>query len=216
MQRTNALGYFALACAMAAITLWPEPAAATLNSADSASAFPQALLSYHDAGQGVFERLINRIKANPFNLAGTVIFFLAIVHTFLSSRFIALSHDLARAHAERIEKGSAPLNSVSQGARVLYFFGEIEVVFGLWAVVLMLTIALFFDPQTAVHYVSQTVNFTEAMFVVVIMTLAATRPILKLAEALMNQAAQAFGGSLTAWWLSILTLGPLLDSLMRH
>jgi hypothetical protein len=30
----------------------------------------------------------------------------------------------------------------------------------------MLTIALFFDPQTAVHYVSQNMDFTEAMFVV--------------------------------------------------
>jgi len=44
------------------------------------------------------------------------------------------------------------------------------------------------------------------------MTLASTRPILKLTEIFMNKIANLLGGSLTAWWLSILTLGPLLGS----
>ena len=57
----------------------------------ASGSFPPALVSYQDAGLGVQERLLNRIWQNPFNLVGTLIFFGAIVHTFLSSRFLAIS-----------------------------------------------------------------------------------------------------------------------------
>lgn len=79
-------------------------------------------------------------------------------------------------------------------AELLHFLGEVEVVFGLWAVVLMVAIAAFYDWGTVVQYVSHDVNFTEAAFVVVIMTLAATRPTLKLVESIMLAVA---GGGLT-------------------
>jgi len=49
------------------------------------------------------------------------------------------------------------------------------VVFGLWTVPLFFTIAVFYDRSTAVAYVNDGVNFTEAVFVVVIMTIASTR-----------------------------------------
>jgi hypothetical protein len=116
----------------------------------------------------------------------------------------------------KIEQGTAPLRSVSHPARLFHFLGEVEVVFGLWATVLLFTIVYFFDWPTAVDYISHKVNYTEAIFVVVIMTLASTRPILKLSEVLMDRAARLFGGSLTAWWLSILTLGPLLGSFITE
>jgi hypothetical protein len=44
------------------------------------------------------------------------------------------------------------------------------------------------------------------MFVVAIMILAAIRPILKLTETIMKKIAGLLGGSLTAWWFTILTL----------
>ena len=71
-------------------------------------------------------------------------------------------------------------------------------------------------PKTLVDYISHRVNFTEPMFVVVIMTLAATRPIIKLSETIMRKIAGLLGGSLTAWWFTILTLGPLLGSLITE
>jgi len=145
-----------------------------------------------------------------------VIFLLAILHTFFSTRLSNISHRLEEAHQRRIEAGTAPRNSVSHSARLLHFLGEIEVVFGLWAIPLLVCIVFLFDWSTVVGYVSHTVNYTEAMFVVVIMTLASTRPILKLSEAVMNRIARLFGGSLTAWWLTILTLGPLLGSLITE
>jgi hypothetical protein len=63
---------------------------------------------------------------------------------------------------------------------------------------------------------SRKVNFTEPMFVVVIMALASTRPIIKLAEYMMGSIANLFGGVLSAWWLTILTVGPLLGSFITE
>jgi hypothetical protein len=198
--------------------LLPElvQAAAPANGGEIAASFPPALASYQDAGLEVADRLAHRIRQNPFNLAATLIFLLAIVHTFMSSRLLAISDRLQELHKVRITRGEAPLHSVSHSGRLLYFMGEVEVIFGLWAIALILAILAFFDWPTAVHYLSDTVDFTEPMFVVVIMTLAATRPILKLSESIMNRVAAVFGGSLTAWWLTILTLGPLLGSFITE
>ena len=199
-------------------SLMPQPcfAAQEAHSVQADRAFPPDLQSYDDAGQGVLARLTHRIEVNPFNLVGTLIFLLAIAHTFLTGRFREISHRLKQAHERRIEEGTAPLRSVSHASRLLHFLGEVEVVFGLWAIPLLLSVVYFFDWPTAVDYVSHTVNYTEAMFVVVIMTLASTRPILKLSEAAMSHIARLFGGSLTAWWFTILTLGPLLGSFITE
>jgi ABC-type phosphate transport system permease subunit len=51
----------------------------------------------------------------------------------------------------------------------------VEVVFGLWAVVLLAAFTAFRGWTAASHYLNDTVNYTEALFVVVIMALASTR-----------------------------------------
>jgi hypothetical protein len=89
-------------------------------------------------------------------------------------------------------------------------------VFGLWAIALMIAIVAFYDWGTAVHYIGETVNFAEPAFVVVIMTLAATRPILRLAESIINRIAGMLGGSLSARWFATLTIGPLLGSFITE
>jgi hypothetical protein len=178
--------------------------------------FPRDLQSYDDAGQSVLARLKGRIAAEPFNLIATIIFLLAIVQTFLSSKFREISHRLEAAHALKIADGTASPRSIAHRARVLHFLGEIEVVFGLWAIPLLMSVLLFYDWSTVIHYVTHEVNYTEPMFVVVVMTLASTRPILKLSEAAMSRIARIFGGSLTAWWLTILTVGPLLGSFITE
>ena len=209
-------GFLVIAALLAPVSSSPCFASEESHSSSEATDFPPDLQEYHDAGQSLPARLAGRIEANPFNLVGTVIFLLAILHTFFSSKILNISHRLEEAHQRRIEAGTAPRNSVSHSGRLLHFLGEIEVVFGLWAIPLLLSIVFFFDWSTVVGYVSHKVNYTEAMFVVVIMTLASTRPILKLSEAVMNRIASLFGGSLTAWWLTILTLGPLLGSLITE
>ena len=179
--------------------------------------FPRDLQSYGDDGiASITGRLALRAKAQPFNVVATLIFFLAIVHTFLSSKFMAIAHRLEHEHDERRKRGEVSDRSVSHGAELFHFLGEVEAIFGIWAIALVGAIAVFFDWSTAKFYLSERVNYTEPLFVVVIMTLAATRPILRISERIMQKIAGLMGGSLTAWWFTILTFGPVLGSLITE
>ena len=58
-----------------------------------ATAFPPPLESYNDSGAtDIWTILVDRVHAEPFNLVATVIFLLAIVHTFLAPKILLLSH----------------------------------------------------------------------------------------------------------------------------
>ncbi|MEN8140814.1 MAG: putative Na+/H+ antiporter [Thermodesulfobacteriota bacterium] len=178
--------------------------------------FPPSLDSYQDADlKGVSAILGHRIKHTPFNLVATLIFIGAIVHTFLSSKFLYYAHKWKAEHQAEIEAGRKLENSTHIMSEVFHFLGEVEVVFGLWAILLSGSVLLFYDWHTYIDYVSG-VNFTEPMFVVVIMTLASSRPILKLSESIMFRVAAIFKGTLAAWWLTILTLGPILGSFITE
>ena len=179
--------------------------------------FPRSLESYNDGDiHNIAAILKHRAAEDPFNLVATIIFLCAIIHTFLASKFMAIAYHWESEHARKIEKGLAHRRSVHHGAELFHFMGEVEVVFGLWAIALVGAIFSFYDWKTVTVYVTQRVNYTEAIFVVVIMTLSASRPILKLAEGLLQRMADLLGGSLTAWWFSLLTLGPLLGSLITE
>ena len=179
--------------------------------------FPRSLDSYEDANQeSMMAVLISRVQKEPFNVVAVLIFLSAIIHTFLTSKFMAVASDWEHRHKEKIKKGLVDKHSVQYGAKLFHFLGEVEVVFGLWAVTLGLAIVSFYDWPTAVYYLSQRVNFTEPIFVVVIMTLASTRPILKLAELVMAKIARLLGGTLVAWWFTVLVLGPILGSFITE
>jgi len=60
------------------------------------------------------------------------------------------------------------------------------------------------------------VNYTEPLFVFVIMALASTRPVLNLAEDLLRRIASLGQGSPIAWWLTILTVAPLMGSFITE
>jgi hypothetical protein len=204
----------ALSCTFLSVVLCATSGLAESPS-DAADAFPRALETYEEV-EGIWPTLANRVGEEPFNLVATLIFLLAIVHTFLTPRFLGISQRWARGHEERIERGEASRDSVHHGAVLMHFLGEVEVVFGVWAVALIAAIIAVYDSNTAVHYVGETVDFTEAAFVVVIMTLAATRPILRLADGLISAIAGLLGGSLTARWFTTLTVGPMLGSLITE
>lgn len=197
--------------------LWIAAETGLAASPEEKSVWPRSLESYGDQDMtSIIEILWNRAQEEPFNLAALLIFFCAIVHTFLASKFMILSHKWEHEHENKIRQGLAEKDSVHYGAGLFHFLGEVEVIFGVWALVLLVTIIGFFDWKTAVNYIAHDVNFVEAMFVVTIMTLAATRPILKLSETIMQKIADLLGGSLTAWWFTILSLGPILGSLITE
>jgi Putative Na+/H+ antiporter len=144
--------------------------------------FPLPLSSYPPPSpDGLLATLVDRAHIAPFNVVATAIFFCAILHTFLAARVAAAAHHVQHRHDEhRRALGLPPAPNVR--AELLHFLGEVEVVFGLWAVVLLVSIQAAFGWDTATHYLNDTVDYTEALFVIVIMALAASRPIVLLAE----------------------------------
>ena len=181
-----------------------------------ATEFPTPLSAYPTVPGGeIFEILSVRADYDPFNLVATGIFLIAILHTFAAARFMALAHAVQHRHEEQLKARGLP-ERPSVTAELLHFLGEVEVVFGLWSVVLLGAIALRHGWDTATHYVSDTVNFTEPLFVVVIMALASTRPIIMLSEAALRRVASLGGATPAAWWMSILTVAPLLGSFVTE
>ena len=98
---------------------------------------PRALTSYPSLpNQGLGAELSARMQLEPYNAIATGIFALAILHTFSAGRFTALAHRVQQKHdrnARALQRSPGP----SVVAELLHFMGEIEVVFGLWAVVLI-------------------------------------------------------------------------------
>ncbi len=179
-------------------------------------AFPLPFEAYPPASpDGLLATLATRVEADPFNAVATVIFLLAVIHTFVAVRFAHMAHDVQHRHDEAARRAGRPALP-SPLAEVLHFFGEVEVVFGLWAVVLLVAGALMHGWSAATHYVNDTVVYTEALFVVVIMSIAATRPVVSFAEGALRRVAALGRGTPAAWWVSILTVGPLLGSFITE
>ncbi|MFN7915721.1 MAG: putative Na+/H+ antiporter [Vicinamibacterales bacterium] len=178
--------------------------------------FPLPLDSYPSlADAGLLQILASRVTVDPFNAVATGIFILAVLHTFVAAYFSRLAHERQQAKDEAARRaGLPPLPDPL--AEVLHFFGEVEVVFGLWAVVLILAATLFHGWHDVVHYVNDTVVYTEPLFVIVIMAVAASRPVIVLAEAVLGRVAAIGGRTPVAWWASILVTGPLLGSFITE
>jgi hypothetical protein len=163
--------------------------------------FPRELSAYADpAHAGLWEVIKSRAAAEPLNAVVTGIFALAILHTFFCPTLMHQAHLAAKG---------------SRRARVLHELGEVEMVFGLWAVVLGTVLFWSKGPAAVLEY-GRSVSFTEPLFVVVIMALAATRPVMRLAEHSLRLVASLGGGRPVAWWLSILTIAPLLGSFITE
>jgi hypothetical protein len=83
-------------------------------------------------------------------------------------------------------------------------------------VVLVAAITVYDGWGTARHYLNETVNYTEPLFVVVVMALASTRPVVGFAEAVLRRVAGLGGGTPAAWWMTILSIGPILGSFITE
>jgi len=100
-------------------------------------------------------------------------------------------------------------------AQLFHFMGEIEAVFGIWVVPLGIALAVFKGWPVMVDYFAHT-SYAEPVFVVVVMAIASSQPVLSLAEACLARVAALGRGTPAAWWLSILTVGPLLGSFITE
>jgi len=107
------------------------------------SAFPRPLAEYHDEEtNSAISQLIHRAQVEPFNLIATLIFFCAIVHTFLTSTFTKLGrryeHEFDALEPRELDseigkKVARRRDKLQFRAQFFSLLGEVEAVFGVWA-----------------------------------------------------------------------------------
>jgi len=187
---------------------------------ENASLFPKSLESYHDDGEtSLWATLKGRVVADPLNLVATVIFFLAICHTFLAAKFLALSHYFQNQFNKLERDGNRHTMRQRDGLRlrstIFHFLGEVEAIFGIWAIPLAAAIILFHGWAAMVGYFDG-VHYSEPIFVFVVMAIASSKPVLSFAENCLSVVAAIGRSTPAAWWLSILTVGPLLGSFITE
>src|SRR5260221_9909986 len=176
-----------------------------------AADFPLPVDSYGDQQiPSLFGKLIGRVQREPLNLVATIIFFAAIIHTFLTAQFRKIGHRYQRRY-EAIQDSLPPDSGKKNDelifrAELFYFMGEVEAVFGIWLVPLFVAIIAFHGWSTMVDYVGN-VNVADAIFVVVIMAMASSLPILRFTETAIASVSAIGDGTPASWWLTILTLG---------
>ena len=191
------------------------------GAAHAAGDFPRPLESFADAGiASLGAKLLHRAKAEPFNVFASALFLCAIVHTFLTSKFRAISHRCqhqfeAHTHPDPAKTDFELRDRLQFRAQMFHFAGEVEAVFGIWLVPLFVAIVVAKGWDAMVHYVSDT-SFAEAVFVTVIMAMAASKPVLVFAEGVLGKVAALGGSTAAAWWLAILIVGPLLGSFITE
>ncbi len=150
---------------------------------------------------------------NPTTLQilATIIFAIAILHTFSVGYFQRLAH--------RYPEGSI-------GENLCHFLGEVEAVFGIWAGVFICAYSLLdnfavYDQDHklisgALHYL-ESLNFTEPAFVFVIMAMASTRPVVWIADKMITLVSKGLPvPRKMAFYVTALTLGPLLGSFITE
>lgn len=154
---------------------------------------------------------LESLNFTPFHLIALIIFALAVIHILCIYKI----QEWARKVEIRQRQQRAKNQERSFGVHLLHFLSEVEVVFALWAIPLFICITFIYGWKIGLEYFN-TRDYTEPLFVVVILALSSTRPIVHTAEASILWIAKKLGGTLSALWLALLTVGPLLGSLITE
>ena len=136
--------------------------------------------------------------AEPAELLALGLFAVALCHTFAASQFERLSHRFPR------------------HAGLFHLLGEVEVVFGFWAIVLIAAMAVLAGGGPALSY-AESRNYTEPLFVFVVMVVAASRPVLRTVARLIDAIARGLPvpTPMARAWLGLAAV-PLLGSLITE
>jgi hypothetical protein len=137
---------------------------------------------------------IANLNYTAMQLIGAILFVLALLHTFSAKAFERLAHQCPR------------------HGGLLHLLGEVEVVFGFWAMVLLVVMAFVAGPQNAIAY-AETQQYTEPLFVFVVMVVAASRPVLDFVQRMVDTVSG--GRPLLRAWMG-LALVPLAGSLITE
>lgn len=194
------------------------------HSADQYSRFPIPLSIYAPAekGMSLLEKLCHRVEVDNFNLAASLIFLFAILHTFLAPKFQSLAHHLEKRHKQKLRDENFRILHpeqrvpVSFASTLCHFLGEVEVVFGLWLIPFFFVCQHYYSMEDFLRYIDHDTSFTEPLFVAVVMVIASSRPIYRLAENTLKFGASIGKGTPAAWWISVLCIAPLLGSFITE
>lgn len=127
-----------------------------------------------------------------------VIFAIALVHTFSTQFFEGLAHR----------------HPAHEG--IFHLLGEVEVVFGFWAMILVMLIFAIDGRPAAVEYLDSR-NYTEPLFVFAIMIVAGSRPILDLATLIVRALARLVPlPRSVATYVTLMAVVPLLGSFITE
>lgn len=146
--------------------------------------------------------LVEYIKGDhSIQIVATVLFGIAVLHTFLVKKFEHIAHKYPNG---------------SPAHELFHFLGEVEAVFGMWGAALAFFLLAYVGPEGSVAYL-ESMNFTEPAFVFVIMCMAGTRPVIKLAEQIIIAASKLIPlKGKAAFYFSALVIGPLLGSFITE
>ncbi len=141
---------------------------------------------------------MNTFNPTTLQIIGTLLFGLAVVHTFATRYFERL------AHTDRAHSG------------LWHLLGEVEVVFGFWAMLLLGFMMLAWGWDGMTGYLDDQ-RFVEPMFVFVIMVIAASRPITQFTASLVDSTARVMplAHRISIFFLS-LSMVPLLGSFITE
>ncbi|KRC24740.1 putative Na+/H+ antiporter [Acidovorax sp. Root217] len=138
------------------------------------------------------------MQPHAIHWIAAALFGIALIHTFAARLFDRLSHRYPR------------------HAGLLHLLGEVEVVFGFWAIVLVVAMALISGGTEALAY-AESRNYTEPLFVFVVMVIAASSPVLRTVIAAIDAVARRMPlpTPLATAWLGLAAV-PLLGSLITE
>jgi len=138
----------------------------------------------------------------PTELGASIIFAIAVLHTFCTAYFETLAKN-SRSHSG-----------------LWHLLGEVEIVFGFWAAILIIFICFIDDLDTARAFLAKR-NFTEPLFVFAIMIVAGSKPILFISTEVLYLLAKGLQlilriRSAPSLYFLTLSITPLLGSLITE
>ncbi len=138
------------------------------------------------------------MTASLIQLVASIIFAIAILHTFSVKFFKKLAHKYPRHE------------------NIFHMLGEVEIVFGFWAIILITIFLLISGKAETVNYLNNQ-SYVEPLFVFVIMIIAASKPILDFSLTCVRQISKLLpiNKSLSLFFVTM-TFVPLLGSFITE
>ena len=141
------------------------------------------------------------MKPSALEILSTYFFAIALIHTFSA----AAIQRLAQKYKLKSTKG-----------QLLHLFSRLELIFGIWAIALLIVMLFFKGFQGTRAYI-EGLNFNEPLFVLTIMLISASRPVIQFATRVIFFFSRVLPFEKeVALYVSCLTLGPLLGSFITE